>query len=81
MFGGSLSVFYKHVEVSLFREGARVQQFKFSFEACSIAVCLYQLILGVASLGVFIKVLHVGVSGSAVQVEVIFFNVFSVIAL
>jgi hypothetical protein len=47
----------------------------------ALAICLDELTVGEGGLGIFVEILHGGVRGGRVEVEVIFLDVFPMIAL
>src|SRR5262249_38498627 len=74
-------VFYKYIEISIVLKDASVQQFIFLIITAAPPIGLEQISIGVSILRVFIKILHVGVGGGAIEVKIIFFDVFPVVAL
>src|SRR5271154_4252826 len=76
-----LGIFHKYVEVAIFVEHSGVQQFVFHVVTIAAFVRLNQIGVGVGGLRIFVQILHVGMGRRAVKVEVIFLNVFAVVAL
>src|SRR5262249_60753258 len=49
--------------------------------AITLPIFLHELTVREGGLGIFVEILHVGVSGGRVEVEVIFFDVLPMVAL
>jgi len=79
--GSTLRVFHRHVEIAVVREHARIHQLEFRAILVPPTVLFHQLSIGKRDLRVLVQVLHVGVRGSAIQIEVTLLNVLSMIAL
>src|ERR1700689_2069355 len=77
--GRRLRVFNKNVEVPIVVENARVQQLVFLFVARALAVGLDDVVVRRGALRILVEVLHVGVRGSAVAVEVVLLYVLAMI--
>src|SRR5271166_3631040 len=75
-----LGVFHKHVEISIVIEDAGVEQFVLHLFPRTPPVRLNKVPIGILPLGILVQVLHVGVGGGAVDVEVIFLYVFAMVS-
>src|SRR5689334_14136155 len=75
-----LSVFNKDIEITVLVEDTGVEQLILQGLTAALTVCLNEVRIWIGRLWVLIKVLHVGVCRRAVQIEVVFLNVFAVIA-
>src|SRR5262245_15855276 len=75
-----LGVLHEHIKVAIAIEDAGVQQFIFHFVAVAPSVGFDQVIVGIGGLRIFVQILHIGVSRSAVEVEVVLFGVLAVVA-
>src|SRR5580658_601895 len=73
-------VFDENVEISVFVEYSGVEQLVFWIVSAAAAIFFQQLGIRKCSLRIFVQILHVGMRGSAVEVEVTFFYVLAVIA-
>jgi hypothetical protein len=74
-----LCVFNQHVKVAIFIKNASVKQLKFRVLTTATLIFCYKLVVRIGLMGIFIECFQVGVSRGAVEVEVLFFNVFAVI--
>src|SRR5438874_6215848 len=81
IFGTGLGILNEDVEVAVIVEDAGIQQLIFHSAAVAPAVLLDQLTIRKFSLRILVQHLHVAVGGSVIQVEVILFYIFTVIAL
>ena len=81
VFGAALRVLHEHVEVPVFVERPRVQQLVLEVLARTRPVGLDKVPVRVFPLGILVEVLHVGVRGRAVEVEVVLLHVLAVVAL
>src|SRR6516165_4067671 len=79
--GRALRVLHHHVEIAVFREHAGIDQLKFWAPFVTSAVLFYKLCVRKCGVRVLVEVLHVGVSGCAVEVEVALLDVLSVVSL
>src|SRR5689334_4684024 len=79
--GRLLGVLDEHVEVAILVEDTGVEQLILWLAAAASAIRRDKVGIGKWGLGILIEVLHVGMGGSAIQVEVILFDVLSVITL
>ena len=73
-------IFEKHVEIPVVIKHTRVHQLIFPIVFAPLPVFFDQLGIGKGVLGIFIQKLHVGMRRCGVQVKVILFDVFPVIA-
>ena len=76
-----LGIFNKDVEVAIVVEHTGVDQLVFRLLAASRTAGLQQVAIGKGRLRVLVEVFHVGVSRRAVQVEIVLFHIFAVVAL
>src|ERR1043166_5887212 len=76
-----LGIFDEDIKVPIIVEYACINQFEFLLLAGPLAVDAHQFVVWIGLLRVFIKIFHVGVRWSTVEVEVVFFNVLTVISL
>src|SRR5437764_2339999 len=74
------SVFDEDIEIAVFVEDARIEQLKFCNVAPSIAILLYQPLVWELCLRVLVEKRHVRVSRSRVEIEVVLFDILSMIA-
>jgi hypothetical protein len=79
--GSGLRVFHEYVEVAIFVEYSGVEQLVFWVIATTLSVCLDKVSVGIRIVRVFIEIFHIGVGGRTIEVEIIFLDVLSVIAL
>ena len=77
---GGLGVLYQNVKVAIAVKHPGIEQLILRVMPIALAIFLYELMVREGGLGIFIEILHVGVGGGRVEVEVIFFNVLSMIA-
>src|SRR6266496_4975930 len=75
-----LGVLHEYVKVAITLEDAGVEQLILHVAPVAALIGVDQVAVGKGSLRIFVQVLHVGVSGGAIQIEVIFLDVFPVIA-
>ncbi len=73
-------VFDEHVEIAVVVECSGVEQFVFRIVPAAAAIFFEKLRVRKCGLGIFVEILHVGMRGSTVEVEVTFFYVLAVIA-
>lgn len=78
---GGLGVFHEDVVIAVVPEYARVEQFVFPLGPGAAPVGRDQNLVGEGRLGILVEMLQVGMSGRAVAVEIVFLDVFPVIAL
>ena len=76
-----LCVLHEYVKIAVFVEYAAVDQLEFGIGPSAMSVGVYQIQIRIRILRIFIKILHIRVSGRAVQVVIIFLDVLPVIAL
>jgi hypothetical protein len=81
VFRSVLGIFYEDIEVAVFVEDTRLQQFVLHVATITPPVRLDQVVIGKLGLGVLVQILHVGMRGRAVKVEVVFLDIFTVVAL
>src|SRR6516162_639728 len=74
------SVFHKNVEVPVVIENTRVEQFVLELVARATLTRIYEVAIREFALRVLVEVLHVGVRGRTVDIEVVFLHVLAVIA-
>jgi|SRR6516162_5510932 hypothetical protein len=77
----SLGVLDEHVEITVFDEDTGIDQFVLRVSAATPSIGFDEISVRVSILRIFIKILHVGVSRSAVEVIIVFLDVLPVIAL
>ena len=80
VFGICLGVFDKHIEIAVVIKYASVEQFVFEFFPRAAAVCLRPAHDREIPLRILVEILHVGVRGRAVEIEVVFLDILAVIA-
>ena len=76
----ALGILYEDIEVPVVLEYTRVNEFQFRRLPVSRAVAMHEFCIRERSLWVLVQVLHVGMCRSAVEVVVIFFDIFAVVA-
>ena len=76
-----LGIFHEDVEVAVFVEDSCVQEFVLHVVTGAPLVRLDQIAVGIFRLRILVQVLHVRVRRRAVEIEVIFFDVFAVVGL
>src|SRR6202050_5779820 len=76
-----LGILNEDIEIPVVIENARIEQFELRTLSGAAAVFFHQMGIRELSLRVFVKHPHVAVRGSVVEVKIIFFYVFAVIAL
>ncbi len=81
VFGIGLGVLHEHVEVSVLRERAGVEQLVLEVVARPPGVGRDEIRIGVLALRIFVQTLHVGVGRRAIEVEVVLLDVLAVIPL
>ena len=69
-----------HVEIAVFIEDSGVEQFEFRIIPAASAIFFQKLRVGERRLRIFVEILHVGMRGRAVEVEITFLYVLAVIA-
>src|SRR5277367_805036 len=75
-----LRILHKYVEVAIGIEDAGVQKFIFRVAAIAAFTGLDQVTIGKRRLRIFVQILHVRMSRRAIQVEVILFDILTVVA-
>src|SRR5271157_1390933 len=76
-----LGIFHKDIKISIVIENSGVKQFVLKLFPRTPRVGLHQVEIGKFLLRVFVQVLHVRVGGGTVEIEVVFLDVFAVVAL
>ncbi len=79
--GRFFRIFDEHVEVAVVVEHAGVEQFVFEFIAPAAAAGVDKIGIGKRRLRILVQVFHVRVRGRAVEIEIVFLDVFAVVAL
>ena len=74
-----LCVFYKHIKVAIVIEHTGIHQLKLGLLFSAISVFFNQLRVRKFGLRIFVEILHVGMRRRRVKIEVVFFDVFTVI--
>src|SRR6266702_1983344 len=80
VFGGGFGILDDHIEISIFGEDACIEQLKFGILFRTAPVFFQQLSIGIGSLRIFVKKLHVRVRRRAVKVEVILLYIFAMVS-
>src|SRR5271168_993645 len=80
IFWRRLGILHFDIKVCVVSEDAGVHQFIFQIGSRPAAVGLHEIVIRVCSLRILIQVLHIGMRRSVIDIKVIFFYVFSVIA-
>src|SRR5215472_12960334 len=81
VFNVDLCILRKNIEVSVVIKNAAIKQFIFRLIFSASPVFINQSCVGIFKLRIFVEELHVGVSGSTVKIEVVFFDVLAVVPL
>ena len=79
--GDVLGIFHEDIEVAVLVEDTGIQQLILHVATIAPPVVLDQIGVGICRLRILVQVLHVGMRGRAVEVEIVFFNVFPVVGL
>ena len=74
-------ILHEDVEVTILGKYSGVQQFVFHVAAIAVSIRLDQIEIGICRLRIFVQVLHVRVRRRAVEIKVVFLNVFAVVGL
>ncbi|OPY88293.1 MAG: hypothetical protein A4E72_01355 [Syntrophus sp. PtaU1.Bin208] len=74
-------ILHKDVEIAVFVKDAGIEQLILHFLPASSPVRLHKFRIGISCLGIFVKILHVGVGRRRVKVKVILLDVLAVVAL
>jgi hypothetical protein len=77
---GLFGVFDEEIKIAVVIKNAGVEQFVLKVIGGTLAICLDQIIVGIGRLRIFVQLLHIGMGGGAVQVEIVFLNIFAMIA-
>jgi hypothetical protein len=75
-----LGVFHHHVKIAALVKDSGVYKLIFVIELGSQSVPMKKLIIGVSGLRILVEILHVGMGRRAIQVRIVFLDVFSVVA-
>src|SRR5262245_50281800 len=75
-----LGVLNENVEIAIVIENPRVDQFEFEVMFAAAAVFFRQALVGKLTLRVLVEKFHVGVRRRRIEIEIIFLDVFAVIA-
>ena len=78
--GTLLRILHEHVKVAVVVEDACVQKLVFEVASVALPASSQQIIVGKSGLGILVQILHVGMRWRAVQIEVILFDVLTVVA-
>ena len=76
-----LGILHKDIEVAIIVEDTRIQQLVLHVATITLFVLLDQIAVRESRLRILVQVLHVGMRGRAVEVEVVFLDVFAVVGL
>ena len=76
-----LGVLHRHIEVTVLAEDPSVAQFILGIVAAALSILRQQLFVGELGLRVLVQALHVGMRRRVVEVEIVFLDVFAVVAL
>src|SRR3954471_16414272 len=74
-------VFHEDIKVTVIIEDPCVQQLILKLIAAPATAGFYENLGRKSCLGIFVEILHVGVGGSAVQVEIVLLHVLTVVSL
>ena len=80
VFDIAFRVLDEHVEIAVLSEDSGIQQFVLRIVLAAAAILFDKLRVGECRLRILVQILHVGMRGRAVEVEVIFLYVLAVIA-
>src|SRR4030095_12364075 len=80
VFSGSFRVFHENVEVAILVKYSGIEQLVLEVRAASLAVRFNQLLIRVGFLRIFVEVLHVGMRGRRIEIEVILLYVLAVVS-
>src|ERR1700733_6013771 len=78
---GSVEILDENVPVAIFIENSGIDQFELIVLKTAVAILMQQLRVWVCSLGVLIKHFEIGMVWRGVEVEIVFLDVFIVVAL
>ena len=81
VFCRDLGIFHEDIEVAVFVEDPRLQQFVLHIVEAAALVRPDQIDVGVLPLWILVQIFHVRVCGRTVEVKVVFLNVLTVVAL
>ena len=80
VFGGSLRIFDKHIEIAVIFKHAGIEQFEFPRFPAPGAILPHQPFIRISSVRIFIQVLHVGMRWRAVEIVVALLHILAVVA-
>src|SRR5205823_8219192 len=80
VFDITLRIFHDYIKIAVLAEYPGIEQFKLWLISSEPMVLFDQLRIRIRSLRVLVQVLHVGVRRSAIEIEVIFFDILAMIA-
>ena len=75
------SVFDKDIEIAVIVKDAGIEQFVLGVVAATPSVCFYQIVVWIGIVWILVEVLHIRMGRCAVEVIIIFLDVFAVIPL
>ena len=81
IFRRCFGVFNEHVEIVVIIENTCIQQFKFGVPPATPGILLHQLLIGKCCMRIFVEHTHVAVGRCTIEVEVEFFDIFTMVAL
>src|SRR5262249_9385184 len=76
----SLGIFDEHIEVAVGVEAAGIDELEFRICPIAAPILFDQLVVREGCLRVFVEVLHVGMCGCRIEVEIIFLDVFAMVS-
>src|SRR5579863_1778169 len=79
VFGRALSVLDEDVKITVVVKNAGVEKFIFGLLPRTASILCNQIVIGISALRIFVEILHVGVRGGTIEVEIIFLYVLAVI--
>src|ERR1700747_3131597 len=81
VFGRLFRILQKDVEIAIFVEDSGIQEFILHVAAITSPVRLDQSVVRKRRLRILVQVLHVGMGGRAIEVEVVFLDILAVVGL
>ena len=76
-----LGILHKDIEVAITVEDTGIQQLIFHVATVAPPVCLDQIAVGIFRLRILVQILHVRVCRRAVEIEIVFFDIFAMVCL
>jgi len=76
-----LRIFHKDVEITILVENAGIEQLVLHVAAVAPTVGFGQIVVGKCRMRILVQILHIRMRRRAVEVEVVFFDIFAVVAL